>query len=126
MDEDMEPNVRLALLGLEHMFKDKSFFSICTVDACIKVLEPTFNQRDYEALRALHCMDWSSMTPDMKKLVRKQVCDLLNIQLEEPAPPPPVKAPPSLIQAVIGQTPVAEVVDTRRLQMKKLLSRLFP
>ena len=65
--------IRLALVK---MFGADGHFSICTIDDCCKLAGVTVPDRTYSALRALHCVHWSTMTPAMKQEVANTVLGL--------------------------------------------------
>ena len=66
--------VRMALVK---MFDGQGYFDICTVDTCVKITGAIPTPRDYAALRALHCVSWSLMTPDMRREVGERVLKVL-------------------------------------------------
>ncbi len=58
-----------AITALRVMFEGK-YFSISTVDKCIKIsgcVPP--DPKDYQALSAMHCVDFSDMSADLRKMV---------------------------------------------------------
>ncbi len=56
------------MLALKKMFEG-SHFSICTVDDCLKITGAIPPRKEYNALRALHCVDWADMAPDFRAAV---------------------------------------------------------
>lgn len=54
--------------ALKEMFNG-NYFSISTVDKCIKITGCIPNKKDYQALSALHCVDWSDMDKELRQLV---------------------------------------------------------
>ncbi len=56
------------LTSLKDMFKS-SHFSICTVDKCLTLTNAIPNDRDYKALSAIHCVNWSEMNPKFRQTV---------------------------------------------------------
>lgn len=57
---------RLAVLAaLRNMLHD-SYFSICTIDACAEALDvPVKGSNSYRTLRALHCVHYREMPPEL-------------------------------------------------------------
>lgn len=68
---------RLAsVTALKKMFEG-THFSICLVDKLIKItscIPPS--QKDYEALSALHCVEWKAMSPDLRNQVLLKVLQI--------------------------------------------------
>lgn len=69
---------RAASLAIVKMFKEKHF-SIVALDAIASTLgiKERCAGRDYDALRALHCMDWADMGHDMARMVREKCLEIL-------------------------------------------------
>ncbi len=65
------------ITALKHMFKG-THFSICDIDKCLKITKTIPNQIDYEALSALHCIHWSEMSPELRKLVLDKTIKMLS------------------------------------------------
>jgi hypothetical protein len=59
---------RAAIVSLKSMF-GKSYFDITVVDACLKLSGCIPDRKDYEALRALHCVHWNEMEKDLREMV---------------------------------------------------------
>jgi len=57
-----------AITALRVMFEG-SHFSICTVDKCMKLSGCIANPKDYQALHALHCVDFAEMTQELRQMV---------------------------------------------------------
>lgn len=51
--------------ALAAMF-DKGHFDICTIDACLKISGGIPNKKDYDLLRALHCIDYKRMSQSLR------------------------------------------------------------
>jgi hypothetical protein len=68
------------------MFREKHF-SICTLDAVAATVgrKEHLAGRDYEALRAVHCMDWADMGPDLSTQVVAVCCRMLGIPEDQVA-----------------------------------------
>jgi len=54
--------------ALRKMFTG-NHFSICTVDHCLKIAGAIAPKADYNALSALHCIEWSEMPPELRDYV---------------------------------------------------------
>lgn len=54
-------------------------FSICDLDTLLKVVGKPAGGRDYEALRALHCVDWRTMGEPLAAQVREKCLELLGL-----------------------------------------------
>lgn len=65
MDEFQKQSV---VLALTEMFEG-THFNICTVDRCLTIAKSIPPADDYNALRALHCVDWNKMPPDFRQQV---------------------------------------------------------
>jgi len=63
---------RAAIISLKTMFAS-NHFSICTIDNIIKLTGCLPDPRDYQALRALHCVNWIDMGAEMRNLVMMKV-----------------------------------------------------
>jgi hypothetical protein len=59
---------KAAITALKKMF-DGRYFDICTVDNVIKITGCIADRKDYQALRALHCVNWSDMDADLRNMV---------------------------------------------------------
>ena len=60
---------KAAITALKNMFEEKKYFDICTVDAVLKLTGCIPDKKDYQALRALHCVDWVDMDADLRNTV---------------------------------------------------------
>jgi len=65
--------------SIAKMFKD-SHFSICTIDKCMKVLNVKPEQKVYNQLSALHCVDYSDMSDELLKEVQNMVREIFNVK----------------------------------------------
>jgi len=54
----------VVITALKNMFKS-TYFSICTIDKCLKLTSFVPDAHDYEALSALHCINWMNMSPEL-------------------------------------------------------------
>jgi hypothetical protein len=52
-------------------------FSICTVDAIMEVMNVPRNSQAYKLLHTLHCMDYSSMTKELRETIPLLVREVL-------------------------------------------------
>lgn len=80
MDNLTEFQQRACAVGVVKMLNGKSF-SICDLDALAKTMgrEQAMAGKDYGALRALHCVDWADMGPELTTMVREKCFDLLGL-----------------------------------------------
>jgi len=83
MDELTDFHRRAAGVAIKKMLGGTGF-SICDLDAIAKTLgrEAALAGKDYAALRALHCVPWADMGPELAEMVRRTCLDLLDV----PAP----------------------------------------
>lgn len=67
-------------MGVIKMFSGKSF-SICDLDALAKTMgrESHMAGKDYSALRAVHCVDWADMGPELASMVTEKCFELLGL-----------------------------------------------
>jgi hypothetical protein len=56
-------------------------FSICDLDSIAKTIggESALAGKDYAALKAVHCMDWADMGPDLTRMVKEKCLELLGL-----------------------------------------------
>ena len=80
MAEHTEFQQRAAALAIVKMLNHKHF-DICTLDSIAKTLDVKGNMagRDYDALRAVHCIDYADMGPELANMVRQKAVELLGI-----------------------------------------------
>lgn len=91
---------KACVVALQKMF-NSNYFDICTLNAVADTLgrRALLCGRDYEALRALHCVHWSDMGRDMSRSVKEKCLELLAIETSvidmvdevKPEAPPPAK-----------------------------------
>jgi hypothetical protein len=65
-------HLQAAEIALKDMF-DKDHFSICDLDPIIKMLGVIPNKKDYQALRCIHCVKYSKMSPEFRNQVMEKV-----------------------------------------------------
>lgn len=65
------------ILALKKMFNG-SHFSICTIDTCLKVTGAVPPKADYDALHALHCVDWADMPREFRDQVFVKTLELFS------------------------------------------------
>lgn len=80
MNDMTEFQQRAAAVALVKMLNGKSF-SICDLDSIAKTMgrEASLAGKDYAALRALHCIDWADMGPDLTRMVGEKCLELLGL-----------------------------------------------
>lgn len=67
----LTPNIQkeVAIAAVNDMMR-KSYFSICAIDRVAQVLEINVEHSpSYKALRALHCIDFGNMSPELRKSI---------------------------------------------------------
>lgn len=64
----MDPTEEAIKLNLKKLFSANSFH-ITTLDTCLKMGSFVIEKEDYDALRAVHCIDYSEMTPEFRTWV---------------------------------------------------------
>lgn len=71
---------RAVSAAIEKMFAGQ-FFSITDLDNKVKTIgcEDNLSGRDYDALRAIHCVSWGAMDRDLKRMVREKCLELLDL-----------------------------------------------
>ncbi len=60
------------IIALKELFSNPSF-SICTIDKCLKIANIIPNNKDYECLSALHCINYSKMPLNYRQEVFNKV-----------------------------------------------------
>ena len=80
MEDLTEFQQRACSIGVVKMLSGTSF-SICDLDALGKAMgrQQSMAGRDYEALRAVHCVAWADMGPELTTMVREKCFELLGL-----------------------------------------------
>ena len=80
MTEITEFQQRSAAVALTKMFRE-TYFSVSTLDAIAVVLGRKAHCAgpDYEALRALHCVNWADMGPDLTRMAKEACLQVLGL-----------------------------------------------
>ena len=80
MDNLTEFQQRACAVGVVKMLNGTSF-SICDLDALAKTMgrESAMAGKDYAALRAVHCVAWADMGPELTTMVREKCFELLGL-----------------------------------------------
>jgi len=88
MNDLTEFQQRAASAALVKMLGGKSF-SICDLDSIAETIgrKSSMAGRDYAALRAIHCVSWADMGPDLARMTREKCFELLGL-------------PPQVLEAV--------------------------
>lgn len=76
--DDTDPfDVGICKVKLNAMFTS-SFFSICEVTECVKLLKvsTTFTGRTLERLRSLHCMNWNKMPKELIDCIPEMISEI--------------------------------------------------
>lgn len=80
MNELTEFQQRAAAVAVAKLFA-AGHFSICDLDNIAKLMHRTDNLagHDYTALRALHCVNWSDMGIDLKRMTQEKCLEILGL-----------------------------------------------
>lgn len=80
MSELTEFQQRAAAVATVKMLGGRHF-SICDLDSIAKTIgrEAELTGRDYAALRAVHCVEWGDMGPELAHMVREKCLELLGL-----------------------------------------------
>lgn len=80
MDNLTEFQQRACAVAVIKMLHEKRF-SICDLDAIAKAMGREFAMtgKDYAALRAVHCVEWADMGPELATMVREKCFELLDL-----------------------------------------------
>ncbi|MGM3410597.1 hypothetical protein [Ralstonia holmesii] len=89
MNDMTEFQQRAAAAAVTKMLTGKHF-SICDLDSIAETMgrKSALAGQDYAALRAVHCMHWADMGPDLSRMVREKSLELLGL------PPRVIEADP--------------------------------
>lgn len=71
-----EFQIAAAEVSARELFEGKHF-SICELDKLIKLVGCIPDQKDYQALQCLHCIDWAAMSPRLRAMVTETVIRIL-------------------------------------------------
>lgn len=75
-----DPMVREVAQAAINKMLGEGHFSICTIDSILKLTGGIPPQREYDMLRALHCVDFKAMSPRL----RVELPRLMQVVLEGP------------------------------------------
>lgn len=80
MPELTEFQQRACAAGVIKMMNAKHF-SICDLDTLAKTMgrEEMLGGKDYAALRAVHCVDWADLGPELTTMVREKCFEILGL-----------------------------------------------
>lgn len=80
MQDLTEFQQRAAAVAVVKMLSGKHF-SVCDLDAIADTMgrKPFMSGKDYAALRAVHCVDWQDMGPELAGMVREKCLELLGL-----------------------------------------------
>lgn len=67
----------IAITALNNMMR-KSFFSICEVRDAANLLGIPVNGEAYDTLKALHCVDYSAMSPAVRQAIPQLIAEVFN------------------------------------------------
>ncbi len=74
MDEFQKMAVTIAI---KRMFTS-DYFNISVLDNCIKIVGCIPDKKDYDTLRALHCVHWGEMPQSLREMVMLKTAQILN------------------------------------------------
>ena len=63
--------------ALKKMFKE-NYFSICTIDKCLKISNTIPDKSVYSNMNALHCVSYSEMSEELRKWLFENVILMFN------------------------------------------------
>lgn len=76
----MDPRTEIARLQLEKILGG-SWFSICDLDSLANLLDINIQQHHkYPELRAMHCLHYSKMSPELKAYLRDTILEVLSME----------------------------------------------
>jgi hypothetical protein len=61
--------------ALNRMIKNENYFSVCTIDALVKISYITIPSERYNFYRGIHCMHWNEMLPEFRAKVLAFIFD---------------------------------------------------
>lgn len=81
MDDLTEFQQRACAAAMVKILTGSKHFNVCDLDAIAETMgrKSALAGRDYAALRAVHCMDWANMGPDLARQVREKCFELLGL-----------------------------------------------
>lgn len=81
---DSEFRNRVVIARLHEMFTSAPFFDITSLRSMIDMLEQPelLSTRSFKSLRALHCISWSGMDPQLREAVQERCLQLFNVDRE--------------------------------------------
>lgn len=106
MTDMSEFQQRACAVAVAKMFRTKHF-NICDLDAIARTMgrETALAGRDYNALQALHCVNWADMGPELQRMTRERCLELLGL-------------PPQTVETVEPVQPAAKPSEQpRRLRL---------
>lgn len=83
MKEMTEFQIRAVMAGAERMLNG-DHFSICDLDNLVKLTgEGNLSGEDYQALRAVHCVNWGAMGKPLADMVKVKALEHIGITDEQ-------------------------------------------
>lgn len=78
LEESNSFDVHLCKMALDKMFRS-SFFSICEVRECVKLLKlsQSYTTHTMERLHMIHCVHWSDMDPGLRELIPGMISEIM-------------------------------------------------
>lgn len=69
----------IVVTSLNRMLRS-NFFDICVVRDAAKILDLPCGGPEYACLRALHCVHWSNMSPDVRSAIHGLIREVLRTE----------------------------------------------
>lgn len=107
-----------AVTAMNKMLKDKHF-SICTVTDVAKLLGIHCRKESYDILNTLHCVNYSDMSPQMRKAIPALIADALG------EPPAFQFNQPPVINVITIDVVDVEYTEVQEVKPKSRLMRLL-
>lgn len=67
----------VVITAMRKMFRG-THFSICDLDKCLQITRTIPNKMEYDSLSALHCVNWSEMSPQLRQMVLEKTVAMLS------------------------------------------------
>ena len=108
--------------ALRKMFKD-GHFSICTIDKCLKLSNTIADKKIYESMSALHCVNYSDMSEDLRKWLFENTLLMFNGNDFDLSVFDIMETQKSKTEEVVTTVVISEKSESRKNGWLKLLGR---
>lgn len=109
----MDPRTEIARLQLEKILGG-SWFSICDLESLGNILGVNVQQHHkYSELRAMHCLHYSKMSPELKAYLRDTILEVLSME------PILYMASP---KAPLGEADIQQATKAQKSWLQRLLT----